>query len=303
MSKKKAAQGKDAVSLRNHKDSTFRLLFSEPKRAIELYNAVSGENLPPDTELTYTTLENAIYADRKNDIGFVINNRHLVLSECQSTVNNNMAMRCLGYVSRTLENLSGNDGLYGKKMVKFPAPEFYCFYIGNENWESRELRLSEAFLAEPKKNSIELIVNIINLNYTIGEEILQRSPSLLGYSRLVEYIRQEQEGGSELKAAIDTAVKACISEGLIEDFLKLHSREVSGMLFRELTMEEFADIRAREAYGDGKADGEKLGLERGRHEGAANEKREIAKNMKARQIDLKTIFEITGLPLAEIEAL
>ena len=291
MSKKKATQGKDAVSLRNHKDSTFRLLFSEPKRAIELYNAVSGENLPPDTELTYTTLENAIYADRKNDIGFVINNRHLVLSECQSTVNNNMAMRCLGYVSRTLENLSGNDGLYGKKMVKFPAPEFYCFYIGNEKWESRELRLSEAFLAEPKKNSIELIVNIINLNYTIGEEILQRSPSLLGYSRLVEYIRQEQESGSELKAAIDTAVKACISEGLIEDFLKLHSREVSGMLFRELTMEEFADIRAREAYSDG------------RTEGAANKQREIAKEMLDDGMNIEKIAKFTGLSLAEIEAL
>ena len=38
---------------RNHKDSTFCLLFSEPERAIELYNAVTGENLPPDTELTY----------------------------------------------------------------------------------------------------------------------------------------------------------------------------------------------------------------------------------------------------------
>ena len=37
---------------RNHKDSTFCLLFSEPARAIELYNAVTGENLPPDTELT-----------------------------------------------------------------------------------------------------------------------------------------------------------------------------------------------------------------------------------------------------------
>ena len=36
---------------RNHKDSTFCLLFSEPERAIELYNAVTGENLPPDTEL------------------------------------------------------------------------------------------------------------------------------------------------------------------------------------------------------------------------------------------------------------
>lgn len=184
-------------------------------------------------------------------------------------------------------------------MVRFPAPEFYCFYIGSEKWESRELRLSEAFLAEPKKNSIELIVNIINLNYTIGEEILQRSPSLLGYSKLVEYIRQEQSNGQELKAAIDTAVKACIREGLIEDFLKLHSREVSGMLFRELTMEEFADIRAREAYGDGVAEG----IEQGEKLGLARAQRENARKMKDKHIDLATIIDITGLSRAEIEAL
>ena len=36
---------------RNHKDSTFCLLFSEPRRAVELYNAVSGENLPPSGDV------------------------------------------------------------------------------------------------------------------------------------------------------------------------------------------------------------------------------------------------------------
>ena len=40
---------------REYKDSAFCLLFSEPRRAVELYNAITGENLPLDTELTYTT--------------------------------------------------------------------------------------------------------------------------------------------------------------------------------------------------------------------------------------------------------
>ena len=101
--------------LRNHKDSTFCLLFSEPKRAIELYNAVTGENLPPDTKLEYTTLENALYIDRNNDLGFVINDRHLVLTECQSTVNMNIPMRCLGYVSRTLEDITGKEAFTARK--------------------------------------------------------------------------------------------------------------------------------------------------------------------------------------------
>ena len=118
---------------RNHKDSTFCLLFSEPARAIELYNAVTGENLPPDTELTYTTLKNAIYIDRNNDLSFVVNDRYLVMSECQSTINRNIPMRCLGYVNRTLENLAGREVLYGRNLVKFPAPEFYLFLFRHRN--------------------------------------------------------------------------------------------------------------------------------------------------------------------------
>ena len=297
---------------RNHKDSTFCLLFSEPARAIELYNAVTGENLPPDTELTYTTLKNAIYIDRNNDLSFVVNDRYLVMSECQSTINRNIPMRCLGYVNRTLENLAGREVLYGRNLVKFPAPEFYLFYVGKEPWDRKTLRLSESFLVDPKENSLELVVNLINLSYTETSEILQRSPSLLGYSKLLYHIQEElSANGGDLKQAIDTAVKACMDEGLIADFLHKHSKEGTGMLFEEITVEEFAEIRAREAYADGekagydkgekagRAEGEKSGLARG----AAQEKREIAKTMKAKGLEIAMIAELTGLTSEEIAEL
>ena len=297
---------------RNHKDSTFCLLFSEPARAIELYNAVTGENLPPDTELIYTTLKNAIYIDRNNDLSFVVNDRYLVMSECQSTINRNIPMRCLGYVNRTLENLAGREVLYGRNLVKFPAPEFYLFYVGKEPWDRKTLRLSERFLVDPKENSLELVVNLINLSYTETSEILQRSPSLLGYSKLLYHIQEElSANGGDLKQAIDTAVKACMDEGLIADFLHKHSKEVTGMLFEEITVEEFAEIRAREAYADGekagydkgekagRAEGEKSGLARG----AAQEKREIAKTMKAKGLEIAMIAELTGLTPEEIAEL
>ena len=297
---------------RNHKDSTFCLLFSEPQRAIELYNAVTGENLPPDTELTYTTLKNAIYIDRNNDLSFVVNDRYLVMSECQSTINRNIPMRCLGYVNRTLENLAGKEGLYGRNLVKFPAPEFYMFYVGREAWSRKTLRLSESFLAEPKENSLELVVNLINLNYNKDSEILQRSPSLLGYSKLLYHIQEELgANGGDLKQAIDTAVKACMDEGLITDFLHKHSKEVTGMLFKEITVEEFAEIRAREAYADGEKagydKGEKVGREEGEKtglaRGAAQENREIAKKFKDSGISIEVIARNTGLTPEEIESL
>ena len=304
---------------RNHKDSTFCLLFSEPARAIELYNAVTGENLPPDTELTYTTLANALYIDRNNDLGFVIQKRHLVMSECQSTINWNIPMRCLGYVSRSLENLAGKEGLYGSKLVKFPVPEFYLFYVGNETWNTKTLKLSDSFQAPPKENSLELVVKFINLNYNVNSEdneILQRSPSLLGYSKLLYYIKTAaKENGGDLKSAIDTSVKQCMEEGLIEDFLRKHSREVTGMLFNEITVEEFAEIRAREAYEDGEKSGEKIGFVKGEKsgftkgetaglaKGAAQKQQEIARNLMQLGLDLAQIRQATGLTAEEMEKL
>ena len=71
------------------------------------------------------------------------------------------------------------------------------------------------------------------------------------------------------------------------------------MLFNEITVEEFAEIRAREAY----EDGEKAGYYEGEAAGAAQKQREIAKSMKAKSIPNADIAEITGLSAEEIEKL
>ena len=275
--------------LRNYKDSVFCLLFSESKRAVELYNAITGENLPPDTELTYTTLENALYIDRNNDLGFIINNRHLVLVECQSTINMNIPLRCLGYVSRTIENLIGKREIYSSKLVKFPAPEFYVFYVGQADWNIKQLKLSDAFLEGSKENSIELVVNLVNLNYNDEKEILKRSPSLMGYSKLLFYIQENlKTNGGDVKAAIDDAVKQSMKEDFISDFLKNYSREVTGMLFDGISVEEFAEIRAQEAYDIGRESGINEGLTQGRTE----EKKSIAEKMRANGFSEEVIAQI-----------
>ena len=154
----------------------------------------------------------------------------------------------------------------------------------------------------------------------------------MGYSKLLYYIKTAaKDNGGDLKSAIDTSVKQCMEEGLIEDFLRKHSREVTGMLFNEITVEEFAEIRAREAYEDGEKSGftkgeksgftkgeksgftkgeksgftkgETAGLTKGRSEGAAQEKREIAKNFKKAGIPMDVIAENTGLSVEEVEQL
>ena len=130
----------------------------------------------------------------------------------------------------------------------------------------------------------------------------------MGYSKLLFYIREEMAAsGGDLQGAINLAVKRCMDEGLIADFLQKHSREVTGMLFKEITVEEFAEIRAREAakdaYDEGVAKGEKSGFSKGEKSGAAQKEREIAKNLRNSGIPLDVIAKNTGLTLKEVAEL
>ena len=57
---------------RKYKDSLFRVIFGEHKEhALSLYNAINKTNYTDVDELKIITLEDALYIDIKNDVGFI----------------------------------------------------------------------------------------------------------------------------------------------------------------------------------------------------------------------------------------
>ena len=93
-----------AVSNRELKSDVFTTLFSQPQNAAKLYTALSGEKTAPE-DIRITTLEGVLFLARKNDLGFTVKERMLVISEHQSTVNENMPLRSMLYYGRTMEKL------------------------------------------------------------------------------------------------------------------------------------------------------------------------------------------------------
>ena len=77
---------------RKYKDRLFRLVFSDKKDLLDLYNAVNGTDYDNPEELEVNTLENVLYLSMKNDLSFLID-AELNLYEHQSTCNPNMPMR------------------------------------------------------------------------------------------------------------------------------------------------------------------------------------------------------------------
>ena len=70
-----------------------------------------------------------------------------------------------------------------------------------------------------------------------------------------------------------------------------------------MTFEQILNERGRESFAEGEAIGLKKGRSEGEAIGAAQKQREIAKSMKAKKIPTADIAEITGLSAEEVEAL
>ena len=116
---------------RKYKDTLFRLLFSERKHLLSLYNAVNETNYTNEEDLEINTLENVIYLKMKNDISFLFG-FSLNLYEHQSSVNPNMPLRDLFYVADLLQKIVKDKNLYSSCLVGIPTPKFVMFYNGTD---------------------------------------------------------------------------------------------------------------------------------------------------------------------------
>lgn len=108
---KKTFTVKVPAANRNYKDTVFRMLFSNRKNLLSLYNAVNQRDYKNPDDLEIVTLENAIYMGMKNDLAFIIDT-NLYLYEHQSTYNPNIPLRDLFYISNEYQKLVDKKSLY-----------------------------------------------------------------------------------------------------------------------------------------------------------------------------------------------
>ena len=200
---------------RNYKDSVFSMLFSKPEVLRDLYSALGGVSLPPDIPVSINTLKNVLYMDLYNDISFEIGGKLVVLIEHQSTINPNMALRFLLYISRVLEKIVKRKTLYSSKKVTIPRPEFYVLYNGPKPFpDNAVFKLSDLFmdsdgLSKDTFPMLELEVKVININEGRNAEILNRCKKLSEYSTLIGKIYTYREELENLEEAVEKAVKYC----------------------------------------------------------------------------------------------
>ena len=265
--------GKEPLVLnRNHKDTLFRFVFKDKSKLLKLYNALNDTDYRNEEELVVTTLEDVIYMGYKNDVSCLLDYTFF-LGEHQSTWNPNMCLRGLIYFARLYRNYAEERGydLYGRKRIQLPCPQYYVFYNGEEERPERTvLYLSDSFpegtmerLAGTNysagRAAVDCCAGVLNINYGKNRRLMEQCRPLMEYARFIQYVREEIGKDFSPEDAVGLAVDRCLKEGVLEDILRVHRKEVVKLFLsdydqelherctREYWMEEVEEARKKAA--------------------------------------------------------
>lgn len=240
---------------RDYKSRMFTMIFRDKKELLQLYNAVGQRNYEDPELLTINTLENAIYMSMQNDLSFVIDSR-LSLYEHQSTYNPNLPLRFLLYLSDLYEKMIIGKNVYGTKIIQIPAPKFIVFYNGKEERPEKEvIKLSDSYMTQGEEVSLELMVDVLNINVGHNKELLQACKTLGDYSEYVYRVREYAKEMS-IEEAVDRAIDECIKEDILREFLERNRAEARAMSIYEYNQEEHIRLERKDAFEDGHKSGE-----------------------------------------------
>ncbi len=279
---------------REYKDSLFSMYMSDPKRLIEVYNAVQGTNYSLDTPIEINTLDGVLFKNRMNDISFTLDGKFIILIEHQSSINENMPVRMLLYLGRLYEKILEKKNVYRKKRIPLPMPEFIVLYNGRDKYPKESfLKLSDSFIDKKNLpvNTAELIVKVLNIRYKENQELLRKSKALYDYSFFIELVQEYLEKENELKEAIHKAAVECEKREIMQPFLREHISEVENMLNVEWSLEDALEIGREEAREEG--------LKEGLKEGRKEERRKMIQSL-SEFLPVEQIAKMLKIPVDEV---
>lgn len=232
------------------KSEVFSLLLENKTNALQVYNALNNTEYYKLESLHIYKLENAIYLSYVNDVSFIIAST-LNIYEHQSTVNPNMPLRKLIYVSNLIADLVKDENLFGTKLVTIPTPKFVTFYNGSEDMpEVQELKLSDSYQVLTDNPELELKCTVININIGKNKTFFNKCKVLKDYAIFVDLVRRNVENHT-LDKALEMAIDTCIAEHVLEEFLKSERAKVMSLSVLEFNLERQLKFEREEGREEG----------------------------------------------------
>ena len=121
----------DITANRKLRDCLFTDLFQNKKYLLRLYKTLHPEDVTANEDsLTNVTIKQVLTDGIYNDLGFMVDDRLIILVEAQSTWSINIVIRGLMYLVNSYQDYINDNKLniYGRHGLKIPVPELYVIY-------------------------------------------------------------------------------------------------------------------------------------------------------------------------------
>ena len=205
---------------RTAKNSVFSDLFKDKKYLLALYKTLHPEDTnATENSLTDVTIENVLTDNLYNDLGFIANNKLMILIEAQSTWTLNILIRILLYLVESYHKYFEQNGqnLYGSRKVKMPKPELYVIFTGNKGRKPDTISLSKEFF-NGEDIDIEVKAKVIYESDT--EDIINQ------YIIFCKVLDEQREKYGMTEQAIKETIRICKDRNVLKEYLERKETEV-----------------------------------------------------------------------------
>ena len=154
-----------------------------------------------------------------NDLGFIVNNKLMILVEAQSTWTMNILVRVLLYLAQNYHEyfLRTSQNYYKSKKVRMPKPELYVIFTGDRGQKPDKISLSKEYF-EGADIGIEVKARVIyesNKDDIINQYII--------FCKI--FNEQTRQHGMTRKAVTET-IRICKDRNVLREYLLNREKEV-----------------------------------------------------------------------------
>ena len=278
-------QVQEIMAKRKAKDSVFLDLFQNKSYLLKLYRTLHPEDTTAtEDSLTDVTITNVLTDNLYNDLGFIVNNKLLILVEAQSTWTVNILVRILLYLAQSYHEYFQRtcQDYYKSRKVKMPKPELYVIFTGNKGRKPDKISFSKEFF-EGADIDIEVKAKVIYESDT--DDIINQ------YIIFCKVFNEQTKKHGMTQKAVTETIRICKDRNVLKEYLLEREKEVVTIM-----MSLFDDEQIMKSF-----------IRSERYEAAQESARETAKKLiKKGKMTLDEIADCVPLlsldELKEIEA-
>ena len=225
-------QTQETKAKRTAKNSVFLDLFQNKSYLLKLYKTLHPEDITAtEDSLTDVTIENVLTDNLYNDLGFIVNNRLMILIEAQSTWTMNILVRVLLYLAQSYHEYfqRTSQNYYRSRKVKMPKPELYVIFTGNKGRKPDRISLSKEFF-DGADIDIEIKAKVIYESET--NDIINQ---YIVFCKV--FNEQTRQHGMTRKAVTET-IRICKNRNVLGEYLLDREKEVVTIMMSLFDEEE-----------------------------------------------------------------